>query len=147
MYQICTNTTVNNGHLRIRASGRRVVLARDNTGLPGVLDFATILLITRRSQVQILPPPPSKEPACGPPPRLSNELGPDVEGLGCARRLVGLHRAMPVPANHAVRVTCSTKSTISIAAGAAWVSRRKWPASKTWASIRGRSCNVRWRSR
>ena len=35
---------------------------------------------------------------CGPPPRLSNELGPDVEGLGCARKLVGLHRAMPVPA-------------------------------------------------
>ena len=62
MYQICTRTTVNNGHLRIMADSRKVSVSREDSGLSGVPELATIILITRRSQVQILPPPPSGRP-------------------------------------------------------------------------------------
>jgi hypothetical protein len=59
MYQICTNTAVSNGHLRTITDSRKVILNRQDAGLPGRPDLATIILITRRSQVQILPPPPT----------------------------------------------------------------------------------------
>ncbi len=57
MYQPCTSTTVNHGERRGLHACSKPVLTWQNTRLPGPPESATISLITRRSQVQILPPP------------------------------------------------------------------------------------------
>jgi hypothetical protein len=62
MYQPCTSTAVNHGELRGLAADLRRALSRADAPLPGVLEAPTISLITRRSQVQILPPPPTEIP-------------------------------------------------------------------------------------
>jgi len=58
MYQPCTSTAVNQGEQRALAASTERVLSRADAALPGVLQTATISLITRRSWVQIPPPPP-----------------------------------------------------------------------------------------
>jgi len=57
MYQPCTSTAVNHGEQRGLAADLQSALTRQNTRLPGRSETTTISLITRRSQVQILPPP------------------------------------------------------------------------------------------
>jgi len=56
MYQPCTSTAVNHGEQRGLAADLQSALTRQNTRLPGRS------LITRRSQVQILPPPLNEMP-------------------------------------------------------------------------------------
>ena len=58
MYQICTNTTAT-GYERSATDTRKVAVTCANDDLPGPLRMTVNGLITRRSQVQILPPPPS----------------------------------------------------------------------------------------
>ncbi len=53
MYQPCTSTAVNHGEQRSPRVLQNLSLSRPNTRLAG----APSSLITRRSQVQILPPP------------------------------------------------------------------------------------------
>jgi hypothetical protein len=57
MYQICTSTTVNTGEHRGLTVTRKRVVSRANVALPGTAETTGGGLITRRSQVQILPPP------------------------------------------------------------------------------------------
>ena len=59
MYQPCTSTAVNHGEQRGLHVEPQPAPTRQNTRPPGAPETATISLITRRSQVQILPPPPS----------------------------------------------------------------------------------------
>ena len=60
MYQICTSTAVNNGEPRGLTVTRKPYVNRANIHLPGAPQSTGHGLITRRSQVQILPPPPTK---------------------------------------------------------------------------------------
>lgn len=55
MYRRCTSTAVINGERRASASAPKMALNRQNTRLPAPPETATISLITRRSQVPILP--------------------------------------------------------------------------------------------
>ena len=55
MYQPCTSTTVNAGEQRALTVTRKRRVNRPKVALPGM---GETFLITRRSQVQILPPPP-----------------------------------------------------------------------------------------
>ncbi len=61
----CTKTAVNRGDQRGVPVGATSV-SRGNARLAGHLESATISLITRRSQVQILPPPPIEHQFRGP---------------------------------------------------------------------------------
>ncbi len=61
MYQICTSTTVNTGEQRGLTVTRKRVVSRANVALPGTAETTGGGLITRRSQVQILPPPPMED--------------------------------------------------------------------------------------
>ncbi len=58
MYQPCTSTTVNLGEQRGVTVTRKRVVISPNAALPGSAETLGPGLITRRSQVQILPPPP-----------------------------------------------------------------------------------------
>ena len=62
MYQPCTSTTVNHGEQRATAVKLFRVVSRSKAALPGTAESSGPGLITRRSQVQILPPPPMKCP-------------------------------------------------------------------------------------
>ncbi len=62
MYQPCTSTTVNYGELRSLTVTRKHAASRPNDDLPGAPSSTGRGLITRRSQVQILPPPPNVRP-------------------------------------------------------------------------------------
>ena len=58
MYQRCTSTTVNSGQQRAVTVTRKPTVSRPIAALPGTGETFGPGLITRRSQVQILPPPP-----------------------------------------------------------------------------------------
>src|SRR5215203_3580250 len=60
MYQPCTSTAVNHGEQRSPTVMRKRVVSRSKAALPGTAESFGPGLITRRSQVQILPPPPNK---------------------------------------------------------------------------------------
>jgi hypothetical protein len=60
VYQPCTSTAVNNGEPRVLTATRKSIVSRANPHPPGTAEFFGPGLITRRSQVQILPPPPKK---------------------------------------------------------------------------------------
>jgi hypothetical protein len=60
MYQPCTSTTVNLGEQRGVTVTRKRVVISPNAALPGSAETLGPGLITRRSQVQILPPPPKR---------------------------------------------------------------------------------------
>ena len=62
MYQPCTSTTVNSGDQRGVTVTRKPVMTSTIVDLPGKGESFGPGLITRRSQVQILPPPPFGRP-------------------------------------------------------------------------------------
>jgi hypothetical protein len=62
MYQPCTSTTVYSGQQRGATVTPKPNLISPNGTSPGTHEILGPGLITRRSQVQILPPPPSERP-------------------------------------------------------------------------------------
>src|SRR5215211_2567438 len=58
MYQPCTSTAVNHGEQRSPTVMRKRVVSRSKAALPGTAESFGPGLITRRSWVQIPPPPP-----------------------------------------------------------------------------------------
>lgn len=60
MYQTCTNTTVNTGEQRGATVSWKRPVSSPITALPGTAEVFGPGLITRRSWVQIPPPPPNK---------------------------------------------------------------------------------------
>jgi hypothetical protein len=66
MYQTCTNTAANHGEQRTTAVNRNQPLNRPNAPLPAATQVDGKWLITRRAQVQILPPPPTEDQLRGP---------------------------------------------------------------------------------
>ena len=62
MYQPCTRTAVNRGEQRGGTVTRKRAVSRPKEALPGTAESFGPGLITRRSQVQILPPPLDERP-------------------------------------------------------------------------------------
>ena len=62
MYQPCTSTAVNHGEQRAPTVTRNPAVNRPEVALPGTAETFGPGLITRRSQVQILPPPLDERP-------------------------------------------------------------------------------------
>ena len=69
MYQPCTSTTVDSGEQPGVTVTRNPTVTRPKAALPGTAETFGPGLITRRSQVQILPPP-TRKPRSDPMPDL-----------------------------------------------------------------------------
>jgi hypothetical protein len=90
MYQPCISTAVHSGQQRGVTVTRKPAVSRPIAALPGTGETFGPGLITRRSQVQILPPPPTEMPGQGRFPKGGRpfpmvELGPlstDLSTLG-----------------------------------------------------------------
>ncbi len=77
MYQVCTSTPVNSGERRELTDNRILFASSSNAALPGTAESFGPGLITRRSQVQILPPPPLPPPPLPPPPKIEGPVRED----------------------------------------------------------------------
>ena len=93
MYQRCTSTTVNYGELRSLTVTRNQAVSWPEVDLPGVPSKSGRGLITRRSWVQIPPPPPCESPRS---PglglltlRTAVPVGPGVPGFEGQQSVVG----------------------------------------------------------